>query len=74
MSGEICKEDPTSSRKSYDESGVVALELSVLEGRVSEAGTDDGDALEGYTSSVGSTRDLNGHHMGRGKSLKFTKS
>jgi hypothetical protein len=63
-----------SSRKSYDKSGVVALELSVLERRVSEAGTDDGDALEGYTSSVGSTRDLNSHHREREKALKFAKS
>jgi hypothetical protein len=63
-----------SSRKSRDKSGAVALELSVLERRVSEAGTDDGDALEGYTSSVGSTRDLNSHYMEREKALKFTKS
>jgi len=73
VSGEIRKEDPISSRKSYDKSGIVTLELSMLEGRVSEAGTDDGDsAPEGYTSTVGSTRDLNGH-MERGKALKLTK-
>jgi hypothetical protein len=59
VSGEI----RLSSRKSYDKSGIVAMpQLSVLERPVSEGATDDGCSAHGrYTSSVGSSQDLNGN-------------
>lgn len=71
VSGEI----RLSSPKSCDIGGIVVTsELSVLERRVSETCTDDGcSAHRGYTSSVGSSQDLNGNRVDKGRSLKFAK-
>jgi hypothetical protein len=63
-----------SRRKSCDESEIVAEELRVLQRRPSDPVTDDGDSIRGgYTSSLGSSRDLNGRRVEGGKSLKPAK-
>jgi hypothetical protein len=70
VSGEI----RLGTRKSYDKSPIVVaselsvVELRVLDRRVSESGTDDGCSAHGrYTSSVGSSQDLNRNRVDKGR-------